>query len=355
MRKRTKVKRKIKVGQSPGTLVYLGSKPQLQSKISIFDYDTENFEEVQISNLEDCAKYKNRDSVTWINIDGLQDIELIRNLGEKFSIHPLVLEDILNTNHRPKIDDLGDQIFIVLKMIYLPDGSDAFHHEHLSIVLGSNYVITFQESTGDVFNPVRERIRNSKGRLRKLGSDYLAYALIDTVVDAYFLALESLEDKIEVLDDDVLYKPTQKTLRKIYNLKQEVSFLKKAIWPLRDIVTNIMKAESDLIQESTYIFLRDLHDHIIQALELIDSARDTLSSQAELYMSSVSNKLNETMKVLTVLASIFIPLTFIVGIYGMNFVNMPELEWKYGYLYVWILMLALSGFMVLYLKKKKWI
>lgn len=352
-RKRIRAAKK-KAGLSPGTPIYLGPKKIENTKITVFDYDLKHLDEVTLETLESCPNYREKPTITWINIDGLHDIKLIKQLGEHFSLHSLVLEDIVNIYHRAKLDDFEDQLFLVLKMVYLENGSNRLKYEHLSMVVGEGYVITFQETEGDVFKPVRDRIRAAKGRLRKLKSDYLAYALIDVIVDGYFIALERLEEQIEPLENEVFKSPTRETLANIHALKQEVSTLKKAIWPLREIVSTLQKEDSKLVEEKNMIFIKDLYDHVIQALDAADSARESLTGLTDLYMSEVSNRLNETMKVLTVMASIFIPLTFVVGIYGMNFKNMPELEWEYGYLGVWILILTLGFGMLAFLKKRKW-
>lgn len=340
---------------SPGTPVYLGPERIDNTRITVFDYSEEHFEETPLENLEACVQYRDKPTVTWINIDGLHEVEVIQQLGEHFSFHPLVQEDIVNTNHRAKLDDYEEQLFMVLKMVYQPEDSVHLKFEHLSIIVGEGYVLTFQEVAGDIFKPVRDRIRSAKGRLRKLKSDYLAYALMDVIVDNYFVALEKLEEELEPLEAEVLNAPTRETLAKIHYLKHEVAALRKAVWPLREVVSSLQKGGNKLVQESSMVFLDDLYDHVIQVLDATDSARDTLMSLVDLYMSGVSNRLNETMKVLTVMASIFIPLTFIVGIYGMNFRYMPELEWQYGYGFVWVLMLALAGGMVIFLRKKRWI
>lgn len=353
--KKSKSKAKQRVGLPPGTLLYLGNKISEGVQVELFDYNSENFEELQLQELHECASYKDKASVTWVNVDGLHEIETLRSLGNLFGIHTLCLEDILNTSHRPKLDDFDDHLFIIAKMIYLDSSSEEIRCEHFCMVVGKGYVLTFQEMDGDVFQPLRERIRFGRGRVRKLKSDYLAYAFLDTIVDNYFVVLERLEERIEPLEIELLNNPTADSLSKIHALKQEAMLLRKALWPLREVVATLIKGESGLIQEETIIFLRDLQDHILQALDATETARDVLSSMTDLYMSSVSHRLNETMKVLTVMASVFIPLTFIAGIYGMNFEVMPELHWKYGYAFVWLLMVIVATLTLFILKRKKWL
>jgi magnesium transporter len=288
-------------------------------------------------------------------------VGIIEKIGKNFNLHPLLLEDILNTGQRPKAEDFEDHIFIVSKMLYFEETESEIISEQLSVIIGANFVISFQERHGDVFNAVRERIRNGKGRIRKMGSDYLAYALLDAVVDHYFLILEKLGEKIEGLEEDLLTNPTTETMQSIHNLKREMIFLRKSVWPLREVVNSLEKGESKLIKKSTKIYLRDVYDHTIQVMDSVESFRDVLSGMLDLYLSVISNKMNEVMKVLTIIATIFIPLTFIAGIYGMNFnpeaspFNMPELNWHFGYPAVWLVMILIGLTMLGFFKNKKWL
>jgi magnesium transporter len=266
-----------------------------------------------------------------------------------------MLEDILNTDQRPKMEDFGSYIYIVLKMFYPAEPGTEFNTEQVSLILGPNYLISFQESEEDVFEAIRERIRNGKGRLRKLGADYLAHAVLDTIVDHYFVVLEKLGEREEDLEEVLTKNPTTRTLQAIHQLKREMIFLRKSVWPLREVISGLERAESPLIQASTGIYLRDIYDHTIQVIDNVETFRDMLSGMIDIYLSSISNRMNEIMKVLTIIATIFIPLTFIVGLYGMNFKYMPELEWPWGYPAVLLLMAAVSGFMLLYFKRKKWL
>jgi magnesium transporter len=293
--------------------------------------------------------------VTWINIDGLHQLDIIEKVGQHFNIHPLVLEDIVNTGQRPKTEEFEDVIFVVLKMLHYNENSEKITSEQFSLVLGSNFLITFQEIQGDVFRTVRERIRKSKTRIRKAGCDYLAYALIDAIVDHYFVILEALGDKIEDIETQLLDNPTRDTLEIIHEMKREMIYLRKQIWPIRELINSLVKGESSLINESTRLFFRDIYDHTIQIIDTIESYRDILSGMLDIYLSTLSNKMNEVMKVLTIIATIFIPITFVAGIYGMNFKFMPELEWRWGYVMVWAIIVVVVGIMISYFKKKKWL
>jgi magnesium transporter len=279
----------------------------------------------------------------------------LEKLGAAFELHPLVLEDILNTEHRPKCEDCDDYFFIVLKMLSLDDGTEEIRAEQVSIILGPAYVLSFQEREGDVFDGVRQRIHNGKGRLRALGPDYLAYALIDSVVDSYFAILEKIGDRIEALEEELIVDPDPTTLQKIHRFKRQMILLRKSVWPLREIVGELQREESPLIRASTGIFLRDVYDHTIHVVDTVETFRDIISGMLDLYLSSISNRMNEVMKVLTIMATIFIPLTFIAGIYGMNFEFMPELKWRWGYAGVWFVMVGVFAALLLYFKKRKWL
>ena len=348
-------KRSGKAGLPPGTLVHVGERKAEKVKIRILDYDEAQFEEKEAKTIEESFPFKDKPTVTWINIDGLHEVEIIEKLGSHFGLHPLLLEDILNTDQRPKMEDYGDYIFVVLKMLYSGENKDEIEAEQVSLILGSNFVISLQEREGDVFDPIRDRIRKSKGRIRKTGSDYLAYALLDAIVDNYFLILENVGEKIEDTEQQLATNPSPETLQYIRELKNEMIFLRKSIWPLRELINGLERCESTLIHESTGAYLRDVYDHTIQIIDTVESYRDMISGMVDIYLSSISNKMNEVMKVLTIFASIFIPLTFVAGLYGMNFEFMPELTWHWGYF-------ALLGFMVfvgvslmVYFKRKRWL
>jgi magnesium transporter len=344
-----------KIGLSPGTLVHIGKKKIEKVRIRLIDYDEARVQEKEVKAIEECFPFKDLPTVTWVNVDGLHDIEVMEKIGKHFGLHPLVLEDILNTDQRPKIEDFDDYIFVVLKMLYFDEDQEEVRAEQISIILGSNFVLSFQERVGDIFNPLRERIRSGKGRVRKMGSDYLAYALLDSIVDHYFVVLEKLGEKIEDMEEELVSNPTPETLQTIHNLKREMIFLRKSVWPLREVVSSLERGESSLIKESTKIFLRDVYDHTIQVIDTVETFRDLLSGMLDIYLSSISNRMNEVMKVLTIFAAIFIPLTFIAGLYGMNFRFMPELEWHWGYPAVVVVMFAVGIFMLFYFRRKKWL
>lgn len=349
------IKRSKKVGLPPGTPVHVGEKKIGRVRIKIIDYDEAQFQEKEAKTVEECFPFKDKLTVTWINIDGIHQVDIIEKIGNHFNIHPLVLEDIVNTGQRPKMEDFVNYIFIVLKMLYYDETESKTKAEQVSIILGSNFVISFQESEGDVFDPIRERIRNDRGRIRKLGADYLAYALIDTIVDNYFIILEKLGEKIEDIEEELVTNPAVETLQTIQSLKKEMIFLRKSVWPLREVISRLERWESPLIDKSLDIYLRDVYDHTIQVIDSIETFRDMLSGLLDIYLSSVSNRMNEIMKVLTIIATIAIPLTVITGIYGMNFQFMPELQWQWSYPLVLLAMLTLGILMIRYFRRKKWI
>jgi magnesium transporter len=342
-------------GLPPGALVHVGEKKIEKIRIRIIDYDEAAIEEKELTAIEECSPYKETPTVTWINIDGLHEVDVIQKIGDRYGLHPLVLEDIVNTGQRPKMEDLEDYLFVVVKMLTYDDEEGIVKAEHFSVILGRHYVISFQEKVGDVFEPIRERLRKGKGRVRKKGSDYLLYALIDGIVDNYFVVLEKIAQEVESMEDRIMAEPTSDLLETIHHLKRELIFLRKSVWPLREAISSLERGDSSLIQEKTTLYLRDVYDHTIQVADTIETLRDMVSGMLDVYLSSVSNRMNEVMKVLTIIATIFIPMTFLAGIYGMNFKNMPELEWAWGYPLVWFTILVLGIFMVLYFKRKKWL
>ena len=348
-------KRSEKAGLPPGTLVHIGEKKAEIPKITIMDYGEAHFQEKEVKTIEECFLFKETPTVTWINIDGLHQVEILEKLGECYGFHPLVLEDILNTDQRPKIEDYGEYLYIVLKMLDQSNQSNEILTEQISIILGQSFVISFQEKEGDVFDPIRERIRSGKGRIRKMGADYLAYALLDSIVDNYFIVMEKLGERIEFLEEELVKRPIPETLQTIHHLKREMIFFRKAVWPLREVIGSLERGELGLVKETTRIYLRDVYDHTIQVIDTIETFRDMVSGMLDIYLSSVSNRLNAVMKVLTIIATIFMPLTFIAGIYGMNFKHMPELEWRWGYPTVWIAVILIGVSMLIYFKKKGWL
>ncbi|HNX10114.1 MAG TPA: magnesium/cobalt transporter CorA [Methanothrix sp.] len=338
-------------------------------KITIIDYNDQHYHEAEAKDVEECFRFKNQPTVTWINIDGLHQMAALEKLGACYGIHPLVLEDIL-TDQRPKIEDYDDYIFIVLKMLYYEEKDDELagdeededdlgdtnlDYDQVSMILGPNFIISFKEKEVDVFNPLRDRLRTAKGKIRKQGADYLAYSMIDSIVDHYFVIMEKLGDRFEELEDLVVSDPEPGILPTIYNLKRDMLFLRKSVWPLREAISKMQRTDSPLVSEATKIYLRDVYDHTIQVIENVETFRDMSASLLETYLSSLSNKLNEVIKLLTIISTIFIPLTFLAGLYGMNFDYMPELRSTWGYPAVLIVMLLVVVVMMVYFRKKEWI
>lgn len=345
---------KTKAGLPPGSLIHIGEKLVDRVSITLIDYTENSFTEKKVESMEDCREALVTPSISWINMIGLHDVSQFKQIQDVFGVHPLVLEDILHTAQRPRMEDYGDYIYVVIRMIF-PDKDN--HHivsEQVSMIIGNEFILTFQEIEADIFNQIRERIRLSKGKIRRSGADYLAYCLIDAIVDNYFVILEEIGEKIENLQEQVLDQPAPDTLSAIHSAKRDMIFLRKALWPVRELVSGLMRSESMLIKESTNIFLRDVYEHSVQVIETIETLRDMLSSALDIYLSSTSNRMNEVMRVLTVISTLFIPLTFIVGIYGMNFENMPELKMRYGYAGIWIIMMLTVAGMIYFFKKRKW-
>ncbi|WMI64857.1 magnesium/cobalt transporter CorA [Aestuariibaculum sp. YM273] len=353
-KKRTK-KHNKKSGLAPGSVIYTGDKSDKNLFIEVFDYNKDQCIEKELHSIEEAFDFKLTDCVSWININGLNHVDAIERLGTHFSLHPLVIEDLVSISQRPKIDEYEDYLFVVLKMLHL-DAEEKVNYEQVSFILGPNYVLSFQESEGDVFGSVRERIRLGKGRVRTMQSDYLLYILMDAIVDEYFSVIETLGDKIEDLETDIFEGSIEESATKvIQELKKEVLKVRRSIFPLREVINRIEKHESELIQQRTKTYYRDIYDHLIQVTENIDIYREMIWSLMDMYMTTISNKMNEVMKVLTIMASIFIPLTFIAGIYGMNFEYIPELHYKYSYFILWGVMIVLFIAMLIYFKRRKWL
>ena len=344
-------------GLPPGTLIHVGEKRTEKVRITLIDYDEKSFIEREVERVDACLPFRDTPTVTWINVEGLHEVEVIESMGTLFGLHPLLLEDILHTNQRPKLDDHGNYLALFLRMLTLDrtQGGSAILTEQVCLIAGPNYVITFQERPGDVFDPVRERLRRGKGKIRGMGADYLAYALLDAMVDGYFMILEDFGDRMDEIEEELLSDPTMATLHRIHRLKREGLVLRRSIWPLREVVSTLERGDNSIIREGTKIYLRDVYDHTIQVIENVETFRDTMGGMVDLYLSTISNRMNEVMKVLTIIATIFIPLTFIAGIYGMNFANMPELEWRYGYFITWGVIAAIALTMVVFFRKRKWL
>ena len=343
-----------KIGLPPGSIVYVGEQKVEKVKITLTEYDEANVETCEIKSVDEIDPFTDTPQVTWVSVCGLHETEFLMQIGEKFKVHPLVLEDILNTETRPKIEITDDYLFIVMKLITYNAEHKILESEQVSFILGKSFVFSFMERSDEIFNPIKERIKNQLGKVRKKGSDYLLYVLMDVVVDQFFLALEKVDERIESLDDEVLNAPEKSQVEKIYNLKNLLLMLRRSAAPMREIVNQLIKDDSDLIDDSTEPYLRDLYDHTIHISESIELQREITTGLMETYLSMMSNKMNEVMKVLTVIATIFIPLTFIVGIYGMNFPNMPEMEWPWAYFAVWGVMIAVVIGMFVYFRRKKW-
>ena len=344
-----------KAGMSPGILVHVGEQKIETARITLMGYDQTRLEEKQLKRIEESFALKDTPPVSWINIDGLHEVELIEKIGTHFNIHPLTQEDIVNTGQRPKVEDFEEYVYLVFKMLKFDETTGHITSEQVSLIVGPHYLLSFQETEGDVFNSVRERIRKGRVHIRKSGPDYLAYALLDAVVDHYFLILEKMSERIEQFEERLHVQPTPEILKDIYDLKRELIYFRKQVWPIREVLSSWQKAESSIVQEANKVFIRDVYDHTIQVIDTIESFRDIISGLMDLYLSTVSNKMNEVMKVLTIMATIFIPLTFVAGIYGMNFKFMPELEWKWSYPILWVLLIVIFCGMLIYLKRKKWL
>jgi len=339
----------------PGTLVHVGEKRTHKPTITAINYDDRDCAQVELDSPEECAGFLKKPGVTWFNVDGVHDVDIIDRLGKVFGLHPLQREDVVNTQQRPKLDDEDAYLFLVLKMITYDEEQNGIKSEQVSLVLGANYVLTFQENPGDVFNPIRERIKNSRGRIRKMGADYLAYALVDAVVDNYFSVLEHLGMDLEELEDEITENPTARLLEKVHDIRRELIYLRRQVWPLREALQLLVREETDLVRAETDIYFRDIYDHTVQIVEVVETYRDLVAGMMDIYLSSVSNRMNEVMKVLTLIATIFIPLTFIAGVYGMNFAYMPELEWEWGYPAALGLMAGLGLGLAWYFKRKNWL
>ncbi len=355
-------KHSAKIGLSPGSFIYTGEKKVEEVKISVIDYNRQHLEKHVVNRIEDTFPYNDSDSVSWINIDGLHEVEILQKINEHYEIHPLVIEDILSTNQRPKIEFFDNYIYIVTRMMKYDEKQHVINSEQISLILGKNFVITFQEVEGDIFDPLRQRIANENGRIRRSGADYLAYAILDIIVDNYFLILDTLGDEIESLDEKVLENASDEGIvKQIHHLKRELLFLRKSTWPLREVISNLQREESKLIKKQTIRFVNDLYDHTIQVIDTVETYREMASGILDLYLTSISNRMNEVMKVLTIIATIFIPLSFIAGIYGMNFdtaispFNMPELGFRYGYLIFWMLTVGIAGGLLIFFRKKRWL
>jgi magnesium transporter len=349
-------RRSEKSGLPPGSLVHVGPARAKKARITAMVYDAAQLLEEELENIGDAFPLCEAPTVTWINVDGIHQVQVVEDLGDRLGLHPLVMEDILNPEQRPKMEDLGDYLYLVVKMLSWDDGRGELITEQMSVLVGENYVVSLQEEAGgDVLDPIRLRIREAKGSIRTEGPGYLAYAILDGVVDRYFGVLEGLGEKVEDLEEELVAHPTPDTLQALQHLRRQMIFMRKAVWPLREVVGGLERGGSRLVKDSTHFYLRDVHDHTVQVMDAVETLRDMLSGMLDIYLSSISNRMNEVMKVLTVFASVFIPLTFIAGVYGMNFVYMPELSWQWAYPLLWVVMVAVAVTMLVYFRRKRWL
>ncbi len=343
------------VGAPPGTLVYTGPERPEPVSVNVIEYDPDTLDEESLSKDADFGELARRDRLTWINVDGLSDLAVTKAIGEAFDLHPLVLEDLVHTGQRPKLEEYQRYFFIVLRMLILDEGESRVRSEQIGIVFGEGFVLSFQERAGDVWDAVRERLRGKSGRIRSRGADYLTYALIDAIVDHYFHILEAFAERVEELEMEVLDEPTQNTMREIHGLRHEMLVVRRAVWPLRELANSLLRHESELIAEETGLFLRDVYDHTVQVIDTAETLREVVSGLMDLYLSSVSNRMNEIMKVLTIMASVFIPLTFLAGVYGMNFEFMPELGIPWAYPTLLVLMVGIGIGLLLFFRRRGWL
>jgi len=347
--------RKAATGKIPGSLIHLGTKKIEKPKLTLFNYSIENYIEIEPETLDDCLPYIEKDKVSWINIDGLHDAEVIQKLGDLFEIHGLLLEDMLNTDQRPKITETDKLLIVIIKLLEYDEKTDRLRSEQISMILDDSYLITLQEKVGDYFDPIRDRIRKNNGRLRRKDADYLTYALLDTIVDNYLVIIETLGNIIEKTEAQI-FTPNQPKglMQTIYKHKTEINFLRKNIRPVKEILHRLIENESGFIADDNIKYFQDLNDLVMQATESIEIYQMMLNDQMNIYHANLDSKANEIMKVLTVFSAFFIPLTFVAGVYGMNFDNFPELHFKYGYLFFWILMILIVIGLVAYFRKRKW-
>lgn len=340
--------------QTPGTVTFVGEQKVELVEIKLIDYDAAALVERVVEDVHDIFGHRDTQTVSWINVNGLHDTDLIHELGDHFAVHPLVLEDIVNNHQRPKMEDYGENLYIVVRMLSFAANKEHLISEQISLVIGPDHLLTFQERHGDVLEPVRERLRRGRGRIRTAGPGYLGYTILDAVIDHYFQVLETYAESIELLEEEVLDNPTEEVLQRIHHLKREMVLLRRAVWPVREVITRLDRAETPLLSDEVTPFLRDLQDHVLHVVDTVDAFRDILSGLQDLYLSSLSNRMNDVMKVLTIFASIFVPLTFIAGVYGMNFKYMPELSWRWSYPAFWVVIIMVGVTLLALFRRRKW-
>ena len=344
-----------KPASSPGTVKYIGRKKEGPVKLKVMSYTEKEISEQEVATVAEAIESIREGQVTWINITGVHDEEIIREVGRQLNIHSLVLEDIANTTQSPKLEEYGDHLFVIVKMASFREGTGELDVEQVSLLLGRDYVVSLQEDEDDILDGLRERIRFSKGKIRRMGPDYLMYGIVDALVDHYFHVLGRIGEEMEMMEEELIVSVNQELLIRIYKMKRELSFLRKSIWPMREVANNLIRTENSLITRNTRVFLKDVHDHAFQVMETVEALRDMASGMLDLYLTTTSNKMNEVMKVLTIFAAIFIPLTFIAGVYGMNFEHMPELHHRLAYPIWWAVTITVGLGLLLYFKWKKWL
>ena len=342
-------------GSAPGTLIHTGPRRVEEVHLRLIDYDADEIEERTLERIEECFPYAAAPPVSWINVDGLHEVDVVEAVADHFGVHRLALEDVLSTTQRPKAEAFDEHLLVILKMLSFDEETESVRAEQVSLIFGAGYLFSFQERPGDVFEPVRRRLREAKGRIRSRGTDYLAYALVDAIVDSYFRILETIGDKIEELEEAVLGEPSLDLMHRIHHLKREMLVLRRAVWPLRESLGQMYRGDVAHVTEETQLFLRDVYDHSVQVIDTVETLREVLSGTMDLYMSGVSNRMNEVMKVLTIIATIFIPLSFFAGLYGMNFEYMPELGVRWAYPVLLVAMASLGGGMLWQFKRKGWL
>jgi len=348
------LRRSRKSGLPPGTPVYVGEEEPLPAHITVISYDEASYDERTVEEPSEIIDDLRSPDITWVNVDGLKTLDIVE-IGTHMGFHPLIQEDIVNTLQRPKLDEYDDHVFFVLKMITYNQETEEVEIEQISLILGDHYIVSFQEASGDCFDAVRQRIRDNKGIIRKMGADYLAYTLIDMVVDGYFTVLEKIGDRVEEIEDELVENPRIETLHDIYGMKRKMIAVRKSVWPLREVISRLDKLGNSKFRENTRLYIRDVYDHTIQVIDAIETYRDLLSGMLDIYLSSISNKMNQIMQVLTIIGTIFIPLTFLAGIYGMNFRYMPELEWRNAYPALWLIMITVTIIMIAFFRRRKWL
>ncbi|MDP1557919.1 MAG: magnesium/cobalt transporter CorA [Nitrosomonas sp.] len=345
-----------KSGLPPGSLVHIGEKHEAGSKISVTQYNLDTLLQQDIASIDELKQLQNSGLITWVNIDGLSDTRIVESIGQELNIHPLVLEDILSTHQRPKLEEYENYLYLVVKGISVDQTNDfSLRYEQISILLLANYVVTFKEKADNTFNPIHNHLHNEKNRLRQSGSDYLAYVILDTIVDEYFVVEDNLDEIFDLLEDNLVFNPGKESLQLIQQVRRELITMKRSISPLRELLATIQRTDTALLQEKTSRYYGDVYDHVLRVTDSLESFRERIAAMHDIYLSSLSNRMNETMKILTIFASIFIPLTFIAGVYGMNFEYMPELKWRWAYPALWVLFISISIGLLIYFKKKGWL